>query len=182
MMSAMRLCIYLFGYLAATQLTDAVVRKEEEEIIGFMSPIKQINDNFIAERTVVVSDQLYGPILPDGSCPTIHGIKQVPSHVANVRGSITALPGDEGMPVFSTRYAGQPAKGKKHAHQLQPVANLTVLGTPDGTKETYSCHVDCFNKGALRLLLRQRGVAPLVVPLGALRARHSASFSMDGNP
>ncbi|KAF4721582.1 hypothetical protein FOZ63_033729 [Perkinsus olseni] len=129
MMSAKRLCIYLFGYLPATQLTDAVVRKEEEEIIGFMSPIKQINDNFIAERTVVASDQLYGPVLPDGSCPTIHGIKQVPSHVANYSVCGPACQGQEACPPA-------PASGQPYC-----------FGTSNGTKETYSCHVDCFNKG-----------------------------------
>ncbi|KAF4729248.1 hypothetical protein FOZ63_031728 [Perkinsus olseni] len=94
-----------------------------------MSPIKQINDNFIAEQTVVASDQLYGPILPDGSCPTIHGIKQVPSHVANYSVCGPACQGQEACPPA-------PASGQPYC-----------FGTPNGTKETYSCHVDCFNKG-----------------------------------
>ncbi|KAF4688085.1 hypothetical protein FOZ60_003200 [Perkinsus olseni] len=67
-MPLMKLSTYLLGCLTINQLTNGVVLQQETGSSGFLG----------TQRALDQGTEPYGPVLPDRTCPTIHGVKQYP--------------------------------------------------------------------------------------------------------
>ncbi|KAF4739966.1 hypothetical protein FOZ62_032490 [Perkinsus olseni] len=84
-MPLMKLSTYLLGCLTINQLTNGVVLQQETGSSGFLGTQRALDQGTevfseygMMSGIVYPANQPYGPVLPDRTCPTIHGVKQYP--------------------------------------------------------------------------------------------------------
>ncbi|KAF4736433.1 hypothetical protein FOZ63_002427 [Perkinsus olseni] len=82
----MKLSTYLLGYLTISQLTNGVVLQQESGSSDSLDTQRALDQgNKVSSGDGIMSgiaypaNQPYGPALPDGTCPTIDGVKQFPA-------------------------------------------------------------------------------------------------------
>ncbi|KAF4718128.1 hypothetical protein FOZ63_002040 [Perkinsus olseni] len=85
-MPLMKLSTYLLGCLTISQLTNGVVLQQEtgsSDFLDTQGALDQGNEvssgDGIMSGIAYPANQPYGPALPDGTCPTIDGVKQFPA-------------------------------------------------------------------------------------------------------